>query len=99
MLDQLIATVSAKTGLSPDKAHAAVDAVVSQLKSKLPAPVASHIDEVLAGNFQGSIADAEAKLKEQFANVKLADAQHALDNAKGMLANASSAIGQILHRG
>jgi hypothetical protein len=98
MLDQLIATVSQKTGLPADKAHAAVDSVVSQLKTKLPAPVASHIDEVLAGNFTGSIADAEAQLKAHFANLKISDAQSAIDSAKGALADASSKLGQILHR-
>ena len=49
MLDQLVATVSQKTGMPPDKARAAVDAVISQLKTHLPAPLAAHIDGLLAG--------------------------------------------------
>ena len=50
MLDQLVAAVSQKTGMPPDKAKAAVDAVISQLKAHVPAPIASHIDGLLAGS-------------------------------------------------
>jgi hypothetical protein len=66
MLDQLIAAVSQKTGMSTDQAHKAVDTVVTQLKAKLPAPVGSHIDELLAGKYDGTIADVEAKFKAHF---------------------------------
>jgi hypothetical protein len=50
MLDQLVAVVSQKTGMPPDKAQAAVEAVISQLKTHLPAPIAGHIDGLLAGS-------------------------------------------------
>jgi hypothetical protein len=49
MLDQLVATVSQKTGLPPDQARAAVDAVVAHLRAHLPAPLAAHLDGLLAG--------------------------------------------------
>lgn len=49
MLDQLTAAVSQRTGLPPEKAQAAVEAVISQLKSRLPAPIAAHIDALLSG--------------------------------------------------
>ncbi len=48
-MDQLINLVSEKTGLSEDMAKSAVDVVLGYLKDKLPAPIASQIDTVLAG--------------------------------------------------
>jgi hypothetical protein len=55
MLDQLIAAVSQRTGMPPDKARAAVDAVISELKTHLPPPIASHIDAVLSGAAPGGM--------------------------------------------
>ena len=49
MSSNIVATVAQKTGLSQQQAQGAVDAVVGVLKSKLPAPIASQIDAVLAG--------------------------------------------------
>jgi hypothetical protein len=69
MLDELIATVSQRTGLSADKAREVVDTVVAQLKAHLPAPVATHVDEMLAGNFTGTVADAEHSLRQRFASI------------------------------
>ncbi len=66
MLDDLIQKVQARTGITPEKAHQAVDTVVTQIKSRLPAPVSAHIDEMLSGNFQGTIADVEQKFKQHF---------------------------------
>jgi uncharacterized protein (DUF2267 family) len=48
-MDELIKTVSQKTGLSQEQAKQAAEAVLSFLKSKLPAPVAGQIDGVLSG--------------------------------------------------
>jgi hypothetical protein len=62
MLDQVVAEVSQKTGLAPDKAREAVDVVVQGVKSKLPPPIAAHIDEVMAGNYSGTIHDVEVAL-------------------------------------
>jgi hypothetical protein len=63
MLDQLIANVSQKTGISTDKAQQAVGEVIAHLKAHLPGPVASHIDQVLAGNYQSTITDVEQAVK------------------------------------
>lgn len=49
-MDELVNTVAQKTGLSPDQARQAVEAVVGALKDKLPGPIASQIDGVLSGN-------------------------------------------------
>jgi len=48
-MDDLIKQVSAKTGLSPEQSKGAADAVISYLKSKLPAPIAGQIDGLLGG--------------------------------------------------
>jgi hypothetical protein len=49
MMDELINAVSTKTGLSQDQARSAVDAVLGLLKSRLPAPLAGHLDSLLGG--------------------------------------------------
>jgi hypothetical protein len=48
-MEELIKLVSKKTGLSEDMAKTAVETVVTFLKQKLPAPVASQIDGLLGG--------------------------------------------------
>jgi hypothetical protein len=48
-MDEIIQRLVEKTGLPEDKARAAVDTVVGFLKEKLPAPVASQIDNLLTG--------------------------------------------------
>src|SRR5580704_2548765 len=96
MLDQLIASVSQKTGMSADKAHQAVDSVVSQIKAKLPAPVAAHIDELLAGNYTGTLADVEAKFKAQFAGThSMADVSA---KAKDAISNVQDKLSSMLHK-
>lgn len=49
MMEELVQKLSQKTGLSPDKAQEVVNVVVSYLKEKLPAPLASGLDEYLSG--------------------------------------------------
>lgn len=48
-MDELINLVSQKTGLPPDKARAAVETVIGFIKDRLPPPIASQIDTLLAG--------------------------------------------------
>ena len=48
-MDELIKQVVAKTGISDEQARSAVQVVVGYLKAKLPAPIASQVDTVLAG--------------------------------------------------
>jgi nucleoid DNA-binding protein len=52
-MDELIKMVADRTGLAPDKAQAAVETVMSFLKTKLPPALASQIDNVAAGNLTG----------------------------------------------
>lgn len=49
MMDELVQKISQKTGLSTDKAQEVVNVVVSHLREKLPAPLASALDEYLSG--------------------------------------------------
>ncbi|MGC1374754.1 MAG: hypothetical protein WA821_00925 [Anaerolineales bacterium] len=57
-MDELVALVSKKTGLSKDQATAAVKVVLDFIKSKLPAPVAAEVDAVLGGGALGGVASA-----------------------------------------
>jgi hypothetical protein len=46
-LDELVRRVSEKTGLPPETARTAVEAVLGYLKERLPAPIAGQIDGLL----------------------------------------------------
>jgi hypothetical protein len=48
-MDEIIQRLIEKTGLPADKARAAVDTVLGFLKERLPGPMASQIDNLLAG--------------------------------------------------
>jgi uncharacterized protein (DUF2267 family) len=47
MMDELIKTVSEKTGLPEAQAKQAAEAVLEFLKEKLPAPLAGQLDNLL----------------------------------------------------
>jgi uncharacterized protein (DUF2267 family) len=47
-MNDLIAQVAEKAGVTPDQARTAVDAVLRFLKDKLPAPAAGQLDALLA---------------------------------------------------
>lgn len=49
-MNEIIKMVASKTGMSESVAKIAVDVVVSQLKSNLPAGVGSQIDSLLGDN-------------------------------------------------
>ncbi len=48
-MDELVTTLTEKTGLPEDKARVAADTVINYLKSKLPSSVAGQVDNALAG--------------------------------------------------
>lgn len=52
-MNELIALVVAKTGISESMAKVAVETVVSYLKNQLPGPIAAQVDGVLAGGTAG----------------------------------------------
>ena len=51
-MDELVALVMKKSGLSKDQATSAVKTVIDFLKKQLPAPVGATIDGVLSGKGQ-----------------------------------------------
>jgi hypothetical protein len=58
-MEELVNLVAQKAGISPDQANQAVQVALGYPKEKLPAPVASRIDGLLAdGGAAGSICDA-----------------------------------------
>lgn len=52
-MDELLKTVQEKTGLDIDQAQAAIEAVIGFIKDKLPAPIASQLEGLLAGEADG----------------------------------------------
>ena len=54
-MDELVNLVVQKTGISQDDARKAVEVIVSELKSRLPVPIASHVDAFLAGGMSGGM--------------------------------------------
>ncbi len=61
-MDELVQSVSSKTGLSADQARAAATATLDFVKGKLPGPVAGQIDGLLGG---GSSTNAAGGMMDQ----------------------------------
>jgi len=55
-MDELINLVVQKTGISQDDARKAVEVIVNTLKSRLPGPIASHLDSFISGGTSGGMA-------------------------------------------
>lgn len=47
-MDQLVAVISEKTGLSPEMSRKAAETTLDFLKARLPAPIAGQVDAALA---------------------------------------------------
>ena len=63
-MNELVNVVVQKTGLSQEDAQKAVTAVMDFLKTKLPGPIASHIDGFLTGGTEGTLGALEAEAGE-----------------------------------
>ena len=61
VMDELVNLVVQKTGMSQDDARKAVEVVVSAPKSKLPAPIAGHLDSFLSGGTGGGVSALEGE--------------------------------------
>ena len=72
-MDELVNLVVQKTGISQDDARKAVEVIVGELKSRLPGPLASHVDAFLAGGMGGGMntlaAEAGEMLKGKLGNL------------------------------
>jgi len=57
IMEELVKLVSSKVGISEDQARSAVETVVGFLKTKLPAPLAGHVESALglAGSSLGNV--------------------------------------------
>ncbi len=63
-MDELINLVVQKTGISQDDARKAVEVIVNELKSRLPGPVASHLDSFIGGGLSGGMSTLESEAGE-----------------------------------
>lgn len=63
-MNELINVVVQKTGLSQEQATQAVTAVIGFLKTKLPAPIAAHLDSFVAGGASGGLGLLESEAGE-----------------------------------
>lgn len=76
MMDELIGKITAKTGLTPEQAKGAADAVLEFLKARLPAPLAGNLDSIVSGGAGtaeaggGMLGNAAAKLGSMFGKDK-----------------------------
>ena len=55
LMDELVNLVVQKTGISQEDARKAVEVIVGELKSRLPAPIAGHVDAFLASGMSGGM--------------------------------------------
>ncbi|HEV2859901.1 MAG TPA: hypothetical protein VGX48_02720 [Pyrinomonadaceae bacterium] len=53
-MDELIRQVTERTGISEQQARTAVETVIGFLKTRLPAPIAGHLDSFTGGGATGS---------------------------------------------
>lgn len=71
-MEELIKQVTAKTGISEDQARSAVTTVLDFVKNRLPAPIASQVDNVvgggagIAGDVGGNLGDLASKVGGMF---------------------------------
>jgi hypothetical protein len=52
-MDELIKQVTERTGISESQARTAVETVIGFLKTRLPAPIAGHLDSFTGGGVAG----------------------------------------------
>src|SRR5712692_4099606 len=60
-MDELINKITERTGLQPEQARGAADAVLEFLKARLPAPIATNLDSIVSG---GATAEAVGGMLE-----------------------------------
>jgi hypothetical protein len=64
-MDELVNLVVQKTGINQEDAQKAVQVIVDCLKSKLPRPIATHLDSFLSGGLSagaGTLAEEAGEL-------------------------------------
>jgi hypothetical protein len=58
-MNELIAQLTQRVGLSPEQARLAADTVLGFVKSRLPAPLASQLDQIIGSGATGATGSAE----------------------------------------
>ena len=61
-MEELINLVVQKTGISHEDAEKAVEVIVNELKSRLPGPIASHLDSFIGGGGMSNLAGKAGEL-------------------------------------
>ena len=56
-MEELVREISNRAGISEEQAQQAVETVISFLKGRLPAPMASQIDTLLGSGSPGGLTD------------------------------------------
>ena len=75
MMDELISKITERTGLQPEQAKAAAEAVLEFLKARLPASIAGSLDSIVSGGATteaggGMLGNAAAKVGSMFGKDK-----------------------------
>jgi hypothetical protein len=75
MIDELISKITERTGLQPEQAKGAAEAVLEFLKARLPASIAGNLDSIVSGGATseaggGMLGNAAAKLGSMFGKDK-----------------------------
>lgn len=75
MMDELISKITARTGLQPEQAKGAAEAVLEFLKARLPPSIAGNLDSIVSGGATteaggGMLGNAAAKLGSMFGKDK-----------------------------
>ena len=70
-MEELISKITEKTGLQPEQAKGAAEAVLEFLKGRLPASIASNLDSIVSGRATtevggGMLGSAAAKVGSMF---------------------------------
>jgi uncharacterized protein (DUF2267 family) len=60
-MDELVNAVAQRTGMSHEDAQKAVAAALDFLKTRLPAPIAGHLDAFLSGGSSGALGSLEGE--------------------------------------
>lgn len=63
-MNELVDLVVRETGISQEQAQKAVEVIIGLLKSRLPAPIAAHLDGFLSGGAGGEISTLEGEAGE-----------------------------------
>ena len=71
-MNELVQMVTQKTGISQDKAQQAVDVVINHLKSRLPGPIASQLDQFTGGGSGNAESQASSMLGNMLGGEKKA---------------------------